>query len=188
MTGLNLFLKLFQKQTTLYFIQITNEIKEIPIKTKKNENYELHNKDSALPFKISDDFELKEKNASEYIYKLKDKQNNQNETIIKIKILENEPIEKLAFNPNISNFSFCSWNSLCSDLMYETNQSCLLDINSETEDTIEYKLRICSSERNGKNILYCYNRKKYLWPFLETFKDYIIIYEEKYNQVYEQYH
>ena len=163
MTNLDLFLKLFQKQTTLYFIQITNELKEIPIETKNNEKYELHNKNSnVLSFKISDDFELQEKNASEYKYKLKEKQNNQNETIIKIKILENEPIEKLAFNPNISNFYFCSWNSLCSDLMYETNQSCLLDINNETEDTIEYKLRICSSERNGKNILYCYNRKKYL--------------------------
>ena len=186
-TSLNLFLKLFQKQTTLYFIQITNELKEIPIETKNNEKYDLHNRDNnALPFKISDDFELKEKNASEYTYELKKKQNNKNETSIKIKLLENEPIEKLAFNPNISNFYFCSWNSLCSDLMYEKNQSCLLNINSETEDTIEYKLRICSSERNGKNILYCYNRKKYLWPFLETYKDYIIIYEEKYNQAYEQ--
>lgn len=191
-----LFFDKFSKKYKLFFIRNRGIITKLKVKenfkTKTSQETEKYIHVGNYKFKQFQFFRL-DINKSRYYFRRDKTQDYSREARIHIKLLDECPIEKLLANPNIANFKFCAWSSLCLHLMYETSGVFILSINERHIDysdqnrndiwnMMEYQIRIKPKSGKDKNVLYYYIRRKYIPPLFETYNDFIFIFEELYDE------
>lgn len=189
-----LFYEEFSKKYKLFFVQNRGIIAKLKVKSnfkaKILQEAEQYTHVGDYKFKQFQFFRL-DTNKSPYYYKRDKTKDYSREGQIHIKILDECPIENLLANPNIENFKFCAWSSVCLHLMYESSRVFILSINEkefheqgkyDIWNIMEYQIRIKSKNGKDKNVVYYYIRRKYIPPLFETYNDFIFIFEELYDE------